>query len=89
MNVLMRKLHTKYADKEWSGIAKLTKNESEGCYILSDIIFGEQNNNGAYTSMTEKGFKDIYDWIVDNDVMDAGSWNCRLHSHNKMSLFWS
>lgn len=89
VNVLVRQLHADFPNKEWSAIGKLEKDEENKQYILTDIAFGEQHNSASLTEFTEEWYDSVIEWIVENDMENMHCWNCWIHSHNSMWLFWS
>lgn len=87
MHELIRSIHKKYPNQEWSGIAKLEP--QDGWYTLTDIVFWEQNNSWTLTSITEKWAEEILEKIFKKDKRNMGKRICWLHSHHHMETFWS
>jgi len=87
MNELIARLHEDHPNKEWSGIAKVEK--KDWYYLLSDILFCEQENSASNTEMTKEGLDSIAEKIMEVDPLNMHEWNCRLHSHHSMAVFWS
>lgn len=88
MNEYIKKLHGIYPSKEWMGLAKVIQDEEKNFHLV-DIIHPEQKASGAEVESTDKGMKDLKDWILENDPEGMESWTCYLHSHHGMGVFWS
>lgn len=83
---LIRRCHKQYKNLEWSGIARLEKRD--WYYVMTDIVFGKQENSWTLTTITEEGVNEIGEKIFDNGL-PMGEYNCWLHSHHSMAVFWS
>lgn len=87
MHELITNIHKKYPSQEWSGIAKLEQHED--WYMLTDIVFWEQENSATLTTITDRWAEEILEKIFERDPRNMGKWICRLHSHHHMQCFWS
>ena len=86
-NDLVSKLHEKYPNSEWSGIARIVK--KQWYYELVDIKFPEQTNHGTETEMTKEGIDKLIEDVLMTEPDNMEERRCWLHSHHGMWCFWS
>lgn len=84
---LIRRLHLKYPSTEWSWIARIEKRK--WYYIMTDIKFGEQTNTWGNTEISSKWLNDILETVIWENPRSLWEYNCRIHSHHHMGVFWS
>jgi hypothetical protein len=84
---LIDKLHEEYPNKERSGIARVQRRE--WYYEVTDIRFPKQSNHGTETEMKDWGLEALLEDIFNKTPEQLGEWKCWLHSHHRMSCFWS
>ena len=83
----IKTLHKEYPSTEWLAICKI---EPQGNweFIMTDMIFPHQKWVGWEVETTQEWM----DWAVKELVErkeDLSKWNCILHSHHSMWVFWS
>lgn len=83
----IRDLHKEYPKEEWLALCKVEKRWPMD-FVITDMIHPEQNNSSGSVTATEKWME----WAVEELKKrweDLGLWNCVLHSHHSMWVFWS
>lgn len=83
----IKDLHKKYPKDEWLALCKVEK-RWPGDFILTDMIHPEQTTSSWAVTATDKWM----DWAVkelQERWEDMWLWNCVLHSHHWMGVFWS
>lgn len=87
MNELIKRIHKAYPHQEWSGIWRAEK--KDWYYLISDIIFWEQENSWTLTTISEKWVSEILEKLVEKCPEKMGEYNVWIHSHHSMAVFWS
>lgn len=80
-------LHKAYPGEEWLALCKVEK-RWPGDFYLTDMIHPEQSTSSGSVTATD----DWMEWAIkelQERWEDLGLWNCVLHSHHKMGVFWS
>ena len=80
-------LHKEYPNEEWLALCKVEK-RGPGDFYLTDMIHPEQSTSTGSVTATDDGME----WAVkelQERWEDMWLWNCVLHSHHKMGVFWS
>lgn len=84
----IKQLHKIYPRTEWLGLCK-TEKISEGHFVVTDIIHPHQRISGADVTTTDEGMDWAMEFLQEYDLDDIHKWNCVLHSHHTMWVFWS
>lgn len=87
MHELIKRIHATYPNQEWSGIARAEK--KDWYYLVSDILFGDQENSWTLTTISEKGMWQILEQMVEKAPEHMSEYCVWLHSHHSMRCFWS
>lgn len=83
----IKELHKEYPGEEWLALCKTEKRWPWDFYIV-DMIHPEQSTSSWAVTATDDGME----WVVkelQERWEDMWAWNCVLHSHHKMWVFWS
>lgn len=91
VNELIRAIHKdkRRSTKEWSWLCKAEL--INGDYHVTDIFFPTQKNQTAYTEFTKEPLDELASYLFKKDwnLDSYGKYCVWLHSHQKMSAFWS
>ena len=88
VNEYIKKLHKIYHNTEWAALCKVQKVE-DGKFILVDMIHPPQKITAGDVTIDEDGMKWADKFLNEYDPMQKHLWNCVLHSHHSMGVFWS
>lgn len=88
MNEYIRKLHKIYHNTEWAALCKVLKME-DGKFVLVDMIHPPQKITAGDVTIDDDGMKWASEFLDTYDPNQKHLWNCVLHSHHNMGVFWS
>lgn len=83
----IRALHIHSPNTEWLALCKIVP-QWDWVFKLVDMIHPEQKNLSAECEPTDKGLDWAVDFLIENKE-NLWQWNCILHSHHHMGVFWS
>lgn len=80
-------LRQDHAVMEWSVLWRV--NNIDDKLVVTDIFIPKQKNQSAYTEMDNPS-NDLLDFLISNNrINEISEWRLWLHSHQKMTPFWS
>lgn len=88
MHEYIKQLHKLYPHTEWLGLCK-TQQIAPWHFLVIDMIHPEQKIASADVTATDEGMEWAFNYLTQNDPTGIADWNCVLHSHHKMWVFWS
>lgn len=88
MNEYIKKLHKIYHNTEWAALCKVLKME-DGKFVLVDMIHPPQKITAGDVTIDDDGMKWASEFLDTYDPNQKHLWNCVLHSHHNMGVFWS
>ena len=88
INEYIKQLHKIYPSTEWLSLCK-TKQIAPWHFLVIDMIHPEQKIASADVTATDKGMEWAFDYLSKEDPTGIADWNCVLHSHHRMWVFWS
>ena len=56
---------------------------------MVDMIHPHQKAHGSEVETTDEGMERQMQYLMENDKENIHKWNCVLHSHHSMGVFWS
>lgn len=83
----IRTLHKEYPNTEWLAYCKVEP-QWNWVFLMTDMLFPWQRGVGWEVETTQQGME----WLTKELVKRwerAMDWNCVLHSHHHMGVFWS
>lgn len=83
----IKTLHKEYPNTEWLAVCKVEP-QWNGIFLMTDMVFPWQKGIGWEVETT----KQWMEWLT-RELADRWErqkeWNCILHSHHHMGVFWS
>lgn len=84
----IKQLHKIYPRTEWLGLCKVVKVD-DASFEVVDMIHPHQKISGADVNVTDEGMDWALEHLQEYDPDEIHLWNCILHSHHTMGVFWS
>ena len=83
----IKRLHKEYPNTEWLAVCKVEP-QGNWVFLMTDMVFPWQKGVGADVETSEEWMKWLNKELLDR-WENAKLWNCILHSHHHMWVFWS
>lgn len=81
-------LHEEFTSKERLAICKMERTNNNE-FTMVDMIHPHQKAHGSEVETTDEGMERQMQYLMENDKENIHKWNCVLHSHHSMGVFWS
>lgn len=83
----IRTLHKEYPHTEWLAVCKIEP-QWNWVFLMTDMVFPWQKGVGGEVETTEQGMEWLNKELISRNE-NWKLWNCILHSHHSMWVFWS
>lgn len=83
----IRTLHKEYPKTEWLAVCKVEP-QGNWIFLMTDMVFPWQKGVGWEVETTSKGMERLNKELINRNE-NWKLWNCILHSHHSMWVFWS
>ena len=83
----IRTLHKAYPHTEWLAVCKIEP-QWNWVFLMTDMVFPWQKGVGGEVETTEQGMEWLNKELISRNE-NWKLWNCILHSHHSMWVFWS
>lgn len=83
----IRTLHKEYPHTEWLAVCKIEP-QGKWVFLMTDMVFPWQKGVGSEVETTEKWMERLNKELINRNE-SWKLWNCILHSHHSMWVFWS
>jgi len=83
----IRTLHKEYPHTEWLAVCKIEP-QGKWVFLMTDMVFPWQKGVGWEVETTEEWMERLNKELISRNE-NWKLWNCILHSHHSMWVFWS